>query len=263
MKTVIQALKDETIYPIPLGKIENIAIKRGVDGNDEYDKAMSSVNTAFYTPPIVIKSIYKALENMGLQKGNILDRKTKPPSRFTPATLIQGMKDIHKYVKNPEAKKQLKDVYGIGTEATRATIIEDLIKRHFLITRGKKKVLEPTAQAYLLIDALPDQMTYPDETAVWEDKLHSMSEGDGTLEDFLTGQVQFTRELCEKAKDCQIKAADPQEVVSDDEGEKIICPLCKVGHLKKRMGRSGEFWGCTNYPACKMTLSDKDGKPDL
>lgn len=41
MKTVIQALKDETIYPIPLGKIENIVIKRGVDGDAEYDKAMS------------------------------------------------------------------------------------------------------------------------------------------------------------------------------------------------------------------------------
>ena len=197
------------------------------------------------------------------QKANILNRKTKPPSRFTPATLIQGMKEIHKYVKNPEAKKQLKDVYGIGTEATRATIIEDLIKRHFLLIRGKKKILEPTPQAYLLIDALPDDMTYPDATAIWEDKLHSMSEGDGTLQEFLKGQVEFTRELCEKAKTCKIEAADPKEYESNDNGEKIICPRCKVGYLKKRMSRSGLFWGCTNYPACTMTCNDKDGKPDL
>ena len=197
------------------------------------------------------------------QKSNILDKQTKPPSRFTPATLIQGMKEIHKYVKSEAAKKQLKDVYGIGTEATRATIIEDLIKRHFLITRGKKKILEPTEQAYLLVDALPDEMTYPDETAVWEDKLHSMSEGDGTLQEFLKGQVEFTRELCEKAKDCKIKIAEIQEDDPSDDGEKINCPLCKAGYLKKRMGRNGLFWGCSNYPACRMTCNDLNGKPNL
>ena len=54
-------------------------------------------------------------------------RQTKPPARFTPATLLQGMKEIHKYVKDEAAKKMLRDVSGIGTEATRASIIEDLI----------------------------------------------------------------------------------------------------------------------------------------
>ena len=56
-------------------------------------------------------------------------RKTKPPSRFTSATLVQAMKEIHKYVKNEDLKKQLKDVSGIGTEATRATIIGELVSR--------------------------------------------------------------------------------------------------------------------------------------
>ena len=132
-------------------------------------------------------------------RGSMKTSATKPPVRFTPSTLLAGMKEIHKYVKNPEAKKQLKDVYGIGTEATRATIIDDLIRRKFLKATGKKKYLVPTEQAYLLIDALPDEMTYPDETAIWEDKLHSMSEGDGTLEDFLAGQIAFTKKLCAKA----------------------------------------------------------------
>ena len=200
------------------------------------------------------------------QKGSTLKRTTKPPPRFTPATLIQGMKEIHKYVKSEAAKKQLKDVYGIGTEATRATIIDDLIKRHFLTTTGKAKVLKPTDQAYLLVDALPDEMTYPDATAIWEDKLHSMSEGEGTLKEFLEGQVEFTRELCEKANDCEIKPAPPSEdvenkpVVSD-----VKCPLCKKGFMVKRRRRSdnNEFWGCSNYPSCKMACNDKDGQPNL
>ena len=138
----------------------------------------------------------KKKDAVAWQRGRMLEKMTKPPTRFTASTLLAGMKEIHKYVKNPEAKKQLKDVYGIGTEATRATIIDDLIRRKFMKAEGKKKYLVPTPAAYLLVDALPDELTYPDSTAIWEDKLHSMSEGEGSLADFLQGQIAFTRKLC-------------------------------------------------------------------
>ena len=186
------------------------------------------------------------------EQGTLTERETKPPTRFTPATLLAGMKEIHKYVKNPEVKKQLKDVYGIGTEATRAGIIDDLIRRKFLTAMGKKKYLVPTPAAYLLVDALPDEMTYPDSTAVWEDKLHSMADGDGTLEEFLAGQVAFTRALCEKAGAARMEVA----------GENV-CPRCKQGVLLQRKGKHGVFWGCSNYPKCRMTTDDKDGRPDM
>ena len=184
--------------------------------------------------------------------GDITQRATKPPVRFTPSTLLAGMKEIHKYVKNPEAKKQLKDVYGIGTEATRATIIDDLIKRKFMTAKGKKKYLSPTPAAFLLVDALPDEMTYPDSTAIWEDKLHSMSEGDGSLEEFLKGQIEFTRRLCGKAGNARM------EVTGEN-----VCPRCHQGVLLQRKGKNGIFWGCSNYPKCRMTCNDKDGKPDM
>lgn len=184
--------------------------------------------------------------------GTLKKRATKPPPRFTPATLLQGMKEIHKYVLDPEAKKRLKDVYGIGTEATRAAIIDDLIKRRFLSAKGKKKLLYPTDTAYLLVDALPDDLVYPDATALWEDKLHSMAEGDGTLEEFLAAQVAFTRRLVTKALDAKIER----------EGEHP-CPRCQNGILVKRSGRNGDFWGCSNYPRCRMSCDDKAGKPDL
>ena len=186
------------------------------------------------------------------QQGRLKKGMTKPPVRFTPSTLLKGMKEIHKYVKNPEAKKQLRDVYGIGTEATRATIIDDLIRRKFLKPEGKKKYLVPQPRAFLLIDALPDELTYPDSTAVWEDRLHLMSEGEGTLEEFLQGQAAFARRLCEKALDADMEA----------EGE-LVCPRCHKGVLVKRQGKNGVFWGCSNYPRCRLTTNDKDGKPDL
>jgi len=184
-------------------------------------------------------------EDAELRKGT-----TKPPVRFTASSLVQGMRDIHKYVKNPDAKKQLKDVYGIGTEATRAAIIEDLIRRDFL--KFAKKNLQPTEKAYLLIDALPDEMTYPDATAIWEDKLHSMSDGDGTLENFLAGQAKFTGELC---------AAANHAIFDMPEGV-FKCPRCGSA-LVKRNGKNGEFWGCANYPSCRVTFDDKNGKPDF
>ena len=194
----------------------------------------------------------KKKDAVAWQRGRMLEKMTKPPTRFTASTLLAGMKEIHKYVKNPEAKKQLKDVYGIGTEATRATIIDDLIRRKFMKAEGKKKYLVPTPAAYLLVDALPDELTYPDSTAIWEDKLHSMSEGEGSLADFLQGQIAFTRKLCAKATDVHMEV----------KGENV-CPRCHQGVLTKRKGKNGVFWGCSNYPKCRMTCNDKDGKPDL
>ena len=179
-------------------------------------------------------------------------RQTKPPTRFTPATLLQGMKEIHKYVKDEAAKKMLRDVSGIGTEATRASIIEDLIRRKFLHAAGKKKVLTPTDAAYLLIDALPDTMTYPDATAVWEDRLHLMAEGEGTPEEFLAGQAAFARELCHAALSAKIAGV-----------EGIPCPACGRGVMQKRKGRHGDFWGCSAFPQCRMTANDASGKPDF
>ena len=192
-------------------------------------------------------------------EGELSQKATKPPTRFTPASLLAAMKDIHKFVKDPEAKKKLKDVYGIGTEATRATIIDDLIKRKFMITTGKKKYLQPTQSAYMLIDAMPDELSYPDFTAIWEDRLHSMADGDGSLEDFITQQVEFTTSLCGKAYGARFQVA-----ATDESGQTThICPRCKSGVLMKRRGKNGDFWGCSAFPKCRMTCNDKDGQPDL
>ena len=178
---------------------------------------------------------------------------TKKPARFTASTLVQGMKEIYKFVKAPELRLKLKDVHGIGTEATRAAIIDELITRKFLTASGKAKTLQPTNKAYVLIDALPDALTYPDATAIWEEKLFLMSDGKGTLEDFLNGQAKFTAELCAAASDAKFQIPDGV----------YKCPRCKAGVMVKRNGKNGVFWGCSNYPNCRMTFNDKDGKPDF
>lgn len=197
-------------------------------------------------------------------------RRTKPPSRFTSATLVQAMKEIHKYVKDEELKKQLKDVSGIGTEATRATIIEDLIhnkKNPFLKEEGKKKTLLPTESAYALVDALPDSLLYPDATAQWEERLAKMSEGKEAIDVFLDDQTRFVVQLIEEVK--QRVGNTPKVPIAKSESVRKgsgvkrnpstaqpigrVCPKCKTGELLLRKGKFGEFYGCSGFPTCKYT----------
>jgi len=192
----------------------------------------------------------EAGDSLTLVQGQTEKKSTRAPVRFTAATLLAAMKEIHKYVKNPDLKKQLKEVSGIGTEATRATIIKELVQRAFLREEKKKKYLIPTESAYTLIDALPDEITYPDATAHWEHILGEMASGGSSLEDFLTAQAQVTTLICAKALEVRIT---PQ-------GEHI-CPQCEQGVLSLRNGRNGRFWGCSRYPACKAAYDDDDGRP--
>ncbi|MDY3974296.1 MAG: DNA topoisomerase 3 [Veillonella caviae] len=228
--------------------------------------------------PVVKKGDSVQVDNVAIDA-----KQTKPPSRFTAATLLQAMKEIHKYVKNEDLKKQLKAVSGIGTEATRATIIDELINRKFMSVKGKKKIIQPTDLGYLLVDALPEEMLYPDETAVWEERLAAMSDGEGTLESFLSDQVDFLGRLIRKANATGVwgqadgldtdgfNIANTVRVVKKDSstntsssnsnhtslgeafGPQEPCPKCGKGVLQKRRGKFGEFYGCSNFPACRHT----------
>lgn len=213
------------------------------EGQDKEDNGQEENNL----PPM------KKNDNVDYVSGELAKSVTRPPVRFTQATLIAAMKDIHKFVQDPEAKKQLKAVYGIGTEATRATILDELIhKRKLIKEMGKKKQLQPTEAGYLLVDAVPEELSYPDFTAIWEDQLHSMAEGDGSLEAFLQNQVDFTTKMCRKAEGTSLVVEDA-----------VKCPRCGLGILQKRHGKNGDFWGCSNYPRCRMTCNDKEGQPNL
>ena len=221
--------------------------KKKSEDSDEAEEENSGETTEGVLPAMKKKDAVEYL------RGELTQSVTKPPVRFTQATLIAAMKDIHKYVQNPEAKKQLKAVYGIGTEATRATILDELInKRKLMKETGKKKYLQPTPEAYLLIGAMPPELAYPDFTAIWEDQLHSMAEGKGTMDKFLAAQVKFTQEMCAKALQVKLAVEGAQE-----------CPRCHQGVLVKRHGSKGDFWGCSAYPSCRMSCNDLAGKPNL
>jgi DNA topoisomerase-3 len=118
---------------------------------------------------------------------NTETRKTLPPLSYTEGTLIETMKTIGKQVTDPELKKVLKESAGIGTEATRANILETLIKRGYLIREGKALAATPRGQAF--IDLLPGIIADPATTARWEQELDAIAQGGQTLDGFLSRQA--------------------------------------------------------------------------
>ena len=180
--------------------------------------------------------------------GKILEKTTKPPTKFSPSTLLQAMKEIFKFVKNDDLKSELKECSGIGTEATRAGIIEKLQSSGFLKLAGK--FFEPTEKARMAVKILPYEIIFPDTTAIWEKSLEEVANGKENFEEFYKGQIGDLTKLLEKAKKV--------EIISSKNAVK--CPNCgKV--MIRRKGKNGYFWGCSGFPECRTTAKDDKGKP--
>ncbi|MCW9709451.1 DNA topoisomerase III [Avibacterium sp. 21-586] len=108
------------------------------------------------------------------EKGEILSKKTQPPKPFSDATLLSAMTGIARFVQDKALKKILRETDGLGTEATRASIIELLFKRGFLYKKGRH--IHSTETGRIFIQALPDIATLPDMTAHWEAQLNGISQ---------------------------------------------------------------------------------------
>ncbi|GIU33892.1 DNA topoisomerase 3 [Shewanella hafniensis] len=116
-------------------------------------------------------------------RGELLEKNTKPPKAFTDATLLGAMTGISRYVTDPEIRKILKETDGLGTEATRAGIIELLFKRGFLQRLGKSIVSTDVGKG--LINSLPASATTPDMTALWEASLNGICHKETSYQAFM------------------------------------------------------------------------------
>lgn len=181
----------------------------------------------------------------------ILKKKTTPPPRFTEGSLIEAMANVHRFVTDARAKATLRENEGIGTEATRAGILETLKQRKYLKPEGK--ALVSTALAGQVIDLVPQILKDPVTTAQWESRLEAVARGENTLEAFMADQVRELPQLV-----AGIFAADVKKLTGS--GPAHPCPQCGKA-LHRREGAKGAFWGCSGYPECRVTLPDEGGKP--
>lgn len=123
-------------------------------------------------------------ESLHCQQGHIAEKVTQAPKPYTDASLLSAMTGIARFVQESSIKKILKDTDGLGTEATRAGIIELLFKRGFLQRTGKS--ITATDIGTSLINALPKMATTPDMTAQWEATLNDISERKNNYQNFIT-----------------------------------------------------------------------------
>jgi len=130
-------------------------------------------------------------------KGEVIEKNTQPPAYFTDATLLAAMSNIARYVKDSELKGILKETDGLGTEATRAGIIELLFKRLFLQRTGK--LIKATETGRKLIESLPEMLTLPDLTAQWEMELNAISQKEQSYQGFVVPLQNQLKSIIEKA----------------------------------------------------------------
>lgn len=128
---------------------------------------------------------------------------TKPPASFTEGTLIKAMQNIYNFVPDGPFKKVLKDGDGIGTSATRASIIAELKKKGFLELQDKK--IKATPLGITLLSKLPDLCKNPVLTAMFESQLKQVESGKISYKQFEEKQKSFALQLVEKASKMTIE----------------------------------------------------------
>ena len=202
-------------------------------------------------------------ENGSCNDINLLEKKTKAPARFTEATLLKAMNEVHRYVLDTEIKKILKETDGIGTAATQATILKELIDSGMLIKKGKNLISSPAARS--LIHALPEKITLPDLTAVWETYFRKIKNSEMSIDEVIRYIEDAIRENIASAQPITVQSSDsgkkpPAKSSGKNSKSSVKCPRCGAP-MFLRNGKNGAFWGCSKYPECKMTANDKNGKP--
>lgn len=185
-----------------------------------------------------------------------LNKKTTPPARFTEGSLIEAMANVHRFVTDASAKATLKENEGIGTEATRAGVLETLKSRGYLKASGKALISTPLAGQ--VIDLTPLALKDPVTTALWESKLESIAQGQSTLETFMNEQVKVL-----PATLSSLLRSDGATSIKR-EGPIYPCPECGKP-LQKRTGAKGPYWCCLRNEEHSddkpVFLPDNKGKP--
>jgi DNA topoisomerase III len=145
---------------------------------------------------------------------------TRPPARYSEATILSAMEGAGKLIEDEELRDAMKEK-GLGTPATRASIIETLISAHYLTRQGKE--LQPTAKAIqtitLLKNAVPE-LTSPELTGEWEFRLREIEHRKLTRDAFMKDIRHLTEEIVGKAKHFH-----PDEHMPDSEPFGT-CPKC-------------------------------------
>lgn len=218
-------------------------------------------------------------ESLSISSSTIssVEMTTNPPTSYIMTTLLRDLKSVAKYIEDPKLKQWMLDKDkdkagehgGIGTAATRSTILKSLFDKGFLKEEGKTKKIIPTELGYMTYDWLPKSVTSPDTTATWSHYLSEIRHSTKPPEQFLTEVDRFIdaivvdvkrnglnipKNLMTNASNDQVKSKN----ASNPAQQKVIeqtCPKCQ-GKASRIKGKYSYQWTCST---CKSTYSDLAG----
>ena len=181
---------------------------------DDSDDEPHSFSASSQNLPELKKGEYLTIDRATLTSG-----KTKPPARFTEATLLSAMENPVKYMesKDAAARKTLGETGGLGTVATRADIIEKLFHTFLIEKKGQEILI--TSKGKQLLELVPEDLKKPELTASWEMELSHIAKGTQKEQVFLHDIQDYTRSLIQ-----DIKTADG--TFKHDNLTNHKCPRC-------------------------------------
>jgi len=162
----------------------------------------------------------KVGDELKIKEASVLEKKTKPPMLYTEAGLLSAMENAGKEVENEDERKALKDI-GIGTPATRASIIETLFKRDYI--RREKKSLIPTDKGLQVYEAVKDKkIADVAMTAEWEMVLQKIESNEADADAFHRDMEAYTNSITRELLDMTIAKEKQPE---------LTCPKCNSHQL--------------------------------
>jgi DNA topoisomerase-3 len=242
--TIITVVEEERFRS--RGKITLEAGWRGVYGleSDEDRKARQqeedseNENESAELPPL------EQGQSVKCASAEVEAKETKPPPRYTEATLLSAMETAGKLIDDEELREAMKES-GLGTPATRAETIETLIRREYIERAGKD--LTPTPKGLQVISMLEEHpLTSPELTGDWEKRLTDIEHGADERGAFIKDIENFTRATVEKI------AALDKEKLRPERVELGLCPRCgaETGEIIKENSKA---YGCTSWKSREET----------
>ena len=177
-------------------------------------------------------------------------KETKPPPRYSEATLLSSMETAGKLVDDEELREAMKE-RGLGTPATRAEIIETLIRREYIERVGKD--LQPTPKGMSVVTMLEEHpITSAELTGDWEKQLSDIEHGNGDRTAFMDGIAGFAKTTVDQI------ASLSDDKIKVERVELGLCPKCgaETGEIIKENSRA---YGCTSWksreePGCGFVI---------
>ena len=189
-------------------------------------------------------------EELSVLDAEVVTKERKPPVRYTDATLLAAMETAGREIDDDALREAMRG-RGLGTEATRAAIINRLLELEYVVRDGK--LFEATGKGIALIAQCLPHLASPELTGDMEAKLGQVEAGTLRAETLLEEVAEgLRRDVPAVFKTKAMQAPKAAAIQADKSKGELACPQCKAGLLSRR----GNFWGCARFrEGCPFTVN--------